>query len=338
MRISRVPAVRLLTTLLLPLSLTLTACASGTTNEAVISGKLAPINEKELQAELKMLAAIPSFTKGWESVTSKAATTGTKSKPKYDDELVAYALQNRFFSALIQEEAKGRKLKPDPATQEISDQLAQATPGGKETLDEYPSAYRTNLLLTQQYIGALLKDVAGDPKKYYNEHPEEFIGGCLSHILVATEEEAKAAVKRIEAGEAFEKVAKELSQDPGSGANGGDLGCADLASYVPEFAAAAEKLSVGVLSAPVKTQFGFHILKKGTKNTKPWGPETEQQATQSAQQAGIETLRAALSKRAKAAGIKVNPKYGTLTDEGGIPQIGARQVPGATTTVPVLGG
>jgi hypothetical protein len=311
--------------------------SSSSSNNAVISGKLAPTTEKELEADLKLVTAIPTFLSGWKEGTQKDATTGKKGNYQYSDELVAFMLQNRYFNALIQEEGKGRKLKPAPVTSEMTAALAEATPGGQETLDAYPAAYRTNLLLTQQYIEVLLKSAVGDPKKYYETHQDEFVGGCLSHILLKTEDEAKAAVKRIEGGEAFEKVATELSQDPGSGALGGDLGCAELTSYVPEFAAAAEKLKVGVLSAPVKTDFGFHILKKGTKTVKPWGPEVEAQAAQAAQQGGVQEIRTALTKRSQAAGTTINPKYGVLSDEGGLPQIGPRQVPGATT-VPGLGG
>jgi hypothetical protein len=334
-RIQRVPVGRLLIAAVM--SVVLGACASSTSNEAVISGKLAPTSAKELEADLKMVAAIPSFITGWKAGTQKDAVSGKNKKVKYSDELVAYMLQNRYFNALIQEEGKSRKLKPGPVTKEMTAALAQATPGDQETLDAYPAPYRDNLLLTQQYIEALLKDAGGDPRKYYDTHKDEFTGGCLSHILVKTEDEAKAAVKRIEGGESFAKVAQELSQDPGSGANGGDLGCADLASYVPEFAAAAEVLKDGVLSPPVKTQFGFHILKKGTKALKPWGPEVEEQATQAAQQGGVEEIRTALLKRSQAAGTKINPKFGVLNDEGGLPQIGVRQIPGATT-VPPLGG
>jgi PPIC-type PPIASE domain len=346
-RIQRVPVFRVpvvgvtvvrVAALLFSGSLLLGACAGSSSNEAVISGKLAPTTEKELEADLKMVTAIPSFVTGWKAGTQKDATSGKKGKYKYSDELVAFMLQNRYFNALIQEEGKARKLKPAAVTDEMKGALSQATPGEQETLDAYPAKYRENLLLTQQYIESMIKTAGGDPRKYYDTHPEEFIGGCLSHILVKTEDEAKAAVKRIEGGEAFEKVAKELSQDPGSGAQGGDLGCADLQSYVPEFAAAAEQLKEGVLSPPVKTQFGFHILKKGTKAAKPWGPEVEAQATQSAQQAGVEQIRTALAKRAKGAGTKINPKYGVLSDEGGLPQIGPRVVPGATTTAPGLGG
>ena len=82
------------------------------------------------------------------------------------------------------------------------------------------------------------------------------------HILVEGEEEAKALTAQIKGGAKFEDLAKEKSKDPGSGANGGDLDFAKPESYVPEFGAALAKLKKGEMTeTPVKTQFGWHIIK-----------------------------------------------------------------------------
>jgi peptidyl-prolyl cis-trans isomerase C len=81
------------------------------------------------------------------------------------------------------------------------------------------------------------------------------------HILVENEAEAKAALERVRKGEDFAKVALELSKDPGSGKEGGDLGWFEKGRMVPEFSEAAFKLEKGQVSDLVKTQFGFHIIK-----------------------------------------------------------------------------
>jgi peptidyl-prolyl cis-trans isomerase C len=82
------------------------------------------------------------------------------------------------------------------------------------------------------------------------------------HILVEKEDEAKALIKQINGGASFEDLAKKNSKDPGSGANGGDLDFAAPGSYVPEFSQAMVKLKKGELTQePVKTQFGYHIIK-----------------------------------------------------------------------------
>jgi peptidyl-prolyl cis-trans isomerase C len=81
------------------------------------------------------------------------------------------------------------------------------------------------------------------------------------HILVPTEEEAKAAKKKIEGGKSFEDVAKELSKDPGSAKQGGDLGYFTKDKMVKPFAEAAFGMKKGEISAPVKSDFGYHIIK-----------------------------------------------------------------------------
>jgi len=81
------------------------------------------------------------------------------------------------------------------------------------------------------------------------------------HILVKTEEEAKAALERIRAGEDFAKVAEEVSTDPGSKDKGGDLGWFPKGTMLPEFEKVAFETPVGQISEPVKTDYGYHIIK-----------------------------------------------------------------------------
>jgi peptidyl-prolyl cis-trans isomerase C len=88
------------------------------------------------------------------------------------------------------------------------------------------------------------------------------------HILVATEDEAEAIEAQLKKGADFAALAKEKSKDP-SAADGGDLGYFTKDQMVPEFAEAAFKLDKGQISDPVKTQFGWHIIKIEDKRTKP---------------------------------------------------------------------
>jgi peptidyl-prolyl cis-trans isomerase C len=82
------------------------------------------------------------------------------------------------------------------------------------------------------------------------------------HILVELEDEAKAIIKSIKGGAKFEDIAKKSSKDPGSGANGGDLDWAAAGSYVTEFSEAMVKLDKGQMTeAPVKSQFGWHVIR-----------------------------------------------------------------------------
>jgi peptidyl-prolyl cis-trans isomerase C len=87
------------------------------------------------------------------------------------------------------------------------------------------------------------------------------------HILVEGEDEAKAILEQLKGGADFAKLAKEKSKDPGA-AEGGDLGYFTKDQMVPEFADIAFKMYPGQLSNPVKTQFGWHVIKVEDKRIK----------------------------------------------------------------------
>jgi len=87
------------------------------------------------------------------------------------------------------------------------------------------------------------------------------------HILVEGEDEAKAIIEQLKGGADFAKLAKEKSKDPGA-AEGGDLGYFTKDQMVPEFADVAFKMYPGQLSNPVKTQFGWHVIKVEDKRIK----------------------------------------------------------------------
>lgn len=82
---------------------------------------------------------------------------------------------------------------------------------------------------------------------------------CSSHILLETEEDALAAIERLEAGEDFATVAMEVSTGP-SGPTGGDLGCVDPASFDADFVAGAVEVEPPGISPPVQSQFGWHVI------------------------------------------------------------------------------
>ena len=106
-------------------------------------------------------------------------------------------------------------------------------------------------------------------KKYYEEHKAEFKKGesvDASHILVDTEEKANEILNKINGNEiSFEDAARQHSSCP-SGQNGGTLGKFTRGQMVPEFDEAVFNMSKGEIKGPVKTQFGYHIIKVNAKN------------------------------------------------------------------------
>lgn len=94
-----------------------------------------------------------------------------------------------------------------------------------------------------------------------NSSPVGWTTVCVAHILVPSEEEATAVIARLDAGEAFAAVAEEVSTDPSSGAEGGDLGCSSPIDFVPEFSDAVMSAEIGAVGDPLETQFGFHVIR-----------------------------------------------------------------------------
>ena len=161
--------------------------------------------------------------------------------------------------------------------------------------------YREKVLLDEYLTREGKKAVTAEAaKKLYDETtkamaPEE--EAHARHILVEDETQAKTVVERLKKGEDFAKVASELSKDPGSGKEGGDLGWFTKDRMVPEFAEAAFKLKKGEVSQPVKSQFGWHVIRLEDKRTKPLPdfaavkPQIDQYLERKAQQDLVLALR-----------------------------------------------
>ena len=122
------------------------------------------------------------------------------------------------------------------------------------------------------------------------------------HILVDKEDEAKKLIAEIKAGAKFDELAKKHSKDTGSGANGGDLDFAKPDGYVPEFGKAMTGLKKGEMTeAPVKTQFGFHIIRlEDTREAQfPAYDDVKGQLRQRMEQAKLQQYQEELRKAAK---------------------------------------
>lgn len=121
------------------------------------------------------------------------------------------------------------------------------------------------------------------------------------HILVETEDEAKAIIEKLNAGGKFEDLAKG-TKDPGSAENGGLLDWAPASTYVEPFANALKTLKQGEISAPVKSQFGYHVIRLDDSRpttVKPDPQELKARATGQLKQAAFEKLMAELKAKAK---------------------------------------
>lgn len=134
--------------------------------------------------------------------------------------------------------------------------------------ESLPALLKEKMIL-QKYVEKLMDDnvklTDKDLREAYNSRKAEFeVKETVeaSHVLVKTEAEAKKIYEEAKAGKNFAELAKKYSLDPGSKTNGGTLGYFARGQMVPEFEKAAFTMKVGEISQPIKTSFGYHILKK----------------------------------------------------------------------------
>lgn len=148
---------------------------------------------------------------------------------------------------ILMQEAEKKGLAADPDVQAQLDRARQQVLIGALAQDYFKANAPSDADVRQQYE-LLVKETGG--KEYE-----------ARHILVEKEADAKAIIAKLKTGAKFEDLAKQ-SKDPGSAANGGDLGWAPASTYVKEFGDALAKLKKGeTTQTPVKTQFGWHVIR-----------------------------------------------------------------------------
>lgn len=245
---------------------------------------------------ISALVAAPAFAQNVATVNGKPIPTA-----KVDQIVKQVVAQGKQAdSPQLRDAIKKDLINREVMIQEADRQGVANRPDVKIQLDNARQSIVINAMLQDYVKKNPVKDA--DIKAEYDKYKSQ-VGDKeyhARHILVATEEEAKAIIVKLKAGGKFEELAKQ-SKD-GSAANGGDLDWASAASYVPEFSAAMVKLNKGqTTDTPVKTQFGYHIIKlEDTRAAKvPSFDEVKQQVAESIQQRRLAAYRDELAKKAK---------------------------------------
>jgi peptidyl-prolyl cis-trans isomerase C len=192
--------------------------------------------------------------------------------------------------ALAEEELGPSLAQMDPATKKenvlsfLIDMkiVAKAAEAKKiEDRDDFKArlAFTRNRLLMDNLLSVEGKAATTDEamKKVYEDASKQISGEQevhARHILVETEDEAKAIEDELKKGADFAELAKKKSKDPGA-SDGGDLGFFTKDQMVPEFSSVAFALEPGKISDPVKSQFGWHIIKVEEKRNRK-APDFEQ--------------------------------------------------------------
>ena len=214
------------------------------------------MKKQMLSAALVALLAAPAFAQNIAVVNGKPVPTARlnalkaqieRSGRPVTDEMLGQLKEEVVAREIFMQEARKRGL---DASDEYKNQLELA----RQTIlirELFADFQKKNPVTDAEIQGEYDKFVAANGGKEYRAR----------HILVETEDQAKALIAEIQKGGKFEELAKKHSKDPGSAQRGGDLDYARPESYVPEFGQAMAKLKKGETSEPVRSQFGWHIIR-----------------------------------------------------------------------------
>ena len=227
--------------------LTLSACGN-----SVVETKAGNISKDDFYEELQKEAGSTAIQKlVYEKILSDKYTASDKEiEAEIDDQIEQLKQQYGMTS---------------------DEQLEQALAAQGQTMDDFRKNFKDDaklqvLLFKAQTDGIKVTDK--DLQKYFDDNKDTFVQVKASHILVKDKKTADAIEKKIKNGEDFAKLAKENSTDTGSKDNGGDLGWFGKGKMVEAFEKKAFSMNVGDVSEPVKSDYGYHIIKLTGKKDK----------------------------------------------------------------------
>ena len=254
--------------------LALAACSNTDGQEANKEGVLATVNGKAIMKEdydneLAYYRGYVEYLYGegtWESEVNKDLTYKEYYENYVMDKLINLTLlldAAEKEGITVTEEEKAHELGTFISTYFDSQEDYKSYLEQNGLTEESLLKNMTDQLMVNNYYIKKIDSLnpSNDELKALFEEMKMNIRVRASHILVDTEEEALKVIERINKGEDFSELAKELSIDTVSGANGGDLDYFNYAQMVEPFSEAAFSLGIGQVSQPVQSDYGYHIIK-----------------------------------------------------------------------------
>ena len=307
------------------LALLVAACGEdgiSRTTAAVVDGET--ITVRQVRAGLDLFVASDQF----EQLTQQEEPEAIKRQ--FEQSFLARLIRR---SVLQKEAAEAGVEVTDADVQERMDQFRQDFEDEEQFLAEVKRQGTTleevegfvhDSILEEQLRATVTKDTAPpeeEVRAFYDEQQDQFVEIHTAHILVEKKNLAERLKSQIDAtpkkklDNKFAALATEHSIDTGSGSQGGDLGFANPGSLVPEYSQAVAQMEVGEISEPVKSQFGFHIIKLIDRRVAPFEDVRGQIEQQLAGNVGEEEWQKFIRRAYRAAGIEVNSRFGELDIE-----------------------
>jgi peptidyl-prolyl cis-trans isomerase C len=255
------------------------------------------VKPARLLLAMTAMVALPSFAQNVATVNGKPIPAARVDQVVKQVVAQGKATDSPQLRDAIKKDLIGREV----LIQEADKQGVGTRPDVKNAIDNARQSIIINAMLADYIKKNPVKDA--DIKAEYDKYKAQ-VGDKeyhARHILVGTEDEAKQIIAKLKGGAKFEDLAKQ-SKDPGSASNGGDLDWASPASFVPEFSKAMTSLQKGAITeTPVKTQFGYHVIKLEDVRPAKVPPldEVKQQVAEQLQQRKLAAYREDLLKKAK---------------------------------------
>jgi peptidyl-prolyl cis-trans isomerase C len=221
-------------------------------------------------------------------------------------------LTNVVYQLVLSQAAKEKKINlTDQDLSSVEAEFAQSTAGWSA----FPKSFRAKIVKATALTRGLQANIVGERspseatvEAFYARNADRICPSqkVVLHVLVASEPEAVAVVNSLKGGGDFSAIAKAQSTDTGSSAAGGSLGCLAAGSFVTEFQNAADALTPGETSAPVQSQYGWHVIRVLPASYALLTDQVQQAYSQIAQS----TFNTWFQKKLAKAVVKIDSLYG----------------------------
>lgn len=263
--------------------------------------------------------------------------------------IVADIITTEISARVIEAEVARRGLTPSEGVAQLADtQIAAALGDSLAGQDAYRTKVRDRYALYVTLDQALQGTGPDDAtlRAAYDKDPAAYEQACARHILVADEATAGGLLAQLRQGADFAALARASSTDPGSGAQGGDLGCQSRGAYVAPFEEAVWNGPPNTVQGPVKTEFGYHLIEVTARGPRSFEEARDDIAASMAPEP-FSSLGTWLAATLAGSAITVDPRYGTWDPQVGqvtpvgvashglsiTPDRGGSSGPGSSTTV-----
>lgn len=310
-------------------ALALPACGAFETAAAVVDG--AKIENEEFVQRVDFVLAGPQFT------DLPAGGEGERQREEVVRQLLTFLIHQKLIDGYALE----NDLEVDPQQLDaLFDQQIEQL-GGEESFRRQLADSGLTQAEVRELVGAQLLRQSVAERVVAEEIPEEelradyearlpeFATVDVAHILVDDRARAQQIFEDA-TPENFAELAARFSKDPGSAESGGELGERPAADFVGPFAQATLEIPVGEIGAPVRTQFGFHVIWVKAREVTPFEEARDQLIGERSGDVFVEWLL----EQARGAEIRVNPRYGVYDDDAGqvVPRTATTPEPGPQVT------